>query len=254
VKLPADKRVIPVRPFPSRFIVKLKTSLLALAIPLLMAANVQANEVPASAPEQAAQPATTVTRWADRCTNFTTNGWAFKAPRNFLQWLEVFSDPGIYLEFARRGMDPQSYVATLSSLLDPGTPRNYLEWTNPEIYNQWGQSAADPGFYTAVNSILFDPGRMMRWIMLPIDGQAWSLLGTTLTPTTWAKWLNAPLDPKTQELFAKAANPETAQRWLEALGDPKNVPWLIAPTTPYGAQPARLPGVDYKPASNRLAL
>lgn len=233
---------------------KLQATLLALTIFPLMAASAGASDIPPPAPENAAKPSTTLTRFADRCTNFTTNGWAFKAPRNFLQWLEVFSDPGIYLEFGRRGLDPQSYVDTLSSLLDPGTPRNYLEWTNPEIYNRWAQSASDPAFYTAVNSILFDPGRMMRWAMLPIDGRAWTLLGTALTPTTWAKWLSAPTDPKTQALFAKAADPQTAQRWLEALGDPGNVPWFTTPNTPYGAQPARLPGKDYKPASDRKAL
>ena len=241
---------------------KPKTSLLALVIPLLIAATAQADEATAPATEPvpqtdaqpATQPPTTVTRWADRCTNFTTNGWAFKAPRNFLQWLDVFSDPGIYLEFARRGMDPQSYVTTLSSLLDPGTPRNYLEWTNPEIYDRWAKSAADPGFYTAVNSTLFDPGRMMRWVMLPLDGKTWELAGTAINPATWLKWLNAPLDPRTQALFAKAANPETAQRWLDALGDPKNTPWLTVPTTTYGVQPTKLPGANKKPASGGIAL
>jgi len=236
-----------------RPIVKLKTTLLALAAFPIVSASAAANDAPLTAPEQTAQPSN-VTRWADRCTNFTTNGWAFKAPRNFLQWLDVFSDPGIWLEFGRRGLDPQSYVATLSSLLDPGMPRNYLEWTNPEIYNQWAQSAADPGFYTAVNSLLFDPGRMMRWVMLPLDGKAWELAGTAINPATWLKWLNAPADPKTQALFAKAVNPETAQRWLDALGDPKNTPWFNLPATNYGAQPIGRKGMTEKPAAARIVL
>jgi hypothetical protein len=238
--------------------VKSRTSLLALAIPLLMATSSQADEAPAPAaeptPRSAGQPSTSVTRWADRCANFTTNGWAFKAPRNFLQWLDVFSDPGIYLEFGRRGMDPKYLVSSLDSLLDPGTPRNYLEWTNPEIYTRWARSVAEPEFYTAVNSILFDPGRMMRWAMLPIDGQAWNLLGAALNPSTWLKWLNAPVDPKTRELFARAANPETAQRWLEALGDPKNTPWLTAPSPRYGGQTTQLPGTVKQSAPARLSL
>jgi hypothetical protein len=239
-----------------RSIVKQKTRTLATAMLALLVGNAWSGNdtaTPTSA-SQAGQTTTNITRWADRCTNFTSNGWAFKAPRNFLQWLEVFSDPGIYLEFGRRGLDPRYLVASLDSLLDPGTPRNYLEWTNPDIYNKWLQAAAEPGFYTAVNSILFDPGRMMRWVMLPLDGKAWELVGTAINPVTWLKWLNAPLDPRTQALFAKAANPETAQRWLDALGDPKNTPWLHAPTTNYGSQSTILTWPDGKPEPGKIRM
>jgi hypothetical protein len=95
---------------------------------------------------------------------------------------------------------------------------------------------------------------MMRWVMLPIDGRAWSVLGKSINPETWLKWLNTPADPKTQALFAKAANPETAQRWLDALGDPKNTPWLNLPATNYGAQPASRSRPAVKPAAARMSL
>lgn len=206
-----------------------------------------ATEAQPSAPV-APRASTHVNRFADRCTNFTTNGWAFKSPRNFLKWLDVFSDPGIYLEFGRRGMDPDQWIASLDSLMDPGTPRNHLEWTNPAIYNEWAKAATEPAFYTAVNSLLFDPGRMMRWVMLPLDGQAWNLLGTAVNPNTWLKWLNAPQDAKTQALFAKAADPETARRWLEALGDPNNTPWITPPRT--AQAPANSPAPTRFPAPN----
>jgi hypothetical protein len=191
-----------------------------------MAAGAGADESSAPVTEEAAPASATATRWADRCTNFTTNGWAFKAPRNFLQWLDVFSDPGVHQEFARRSLDPQYLLASLDSLLDPGTPRNYLEWSNPDLYVQWARAAADPEFYTAVNGIVFDPGRLMRWIMLPVDGKTWELAGTVINPATWMKWLNTPNAPEAQSLFAKAVDPGTARRWLEALGDPNNAPWL----------------------------
>ena len=100
-----------------------------------------------------------VQRWADRCTDFTANGWAFKSPANFLPWLDVFSDPGIWLEFARRGMDPQSYTRTANSLLDPAMVKNYLEWTDPAIYEKWAKALAEPDFITAVNATLFDPDK-----------------------------------------------------------------------------------------------
>jgi len=197
---------------------------------------------------------TATQRFADRCTDFTTNGWAFKSPRNFLKWLDAFTDPAIFIEFANRSLDPQAYVRTLSSMLDPGTPRNHLEWTNPEIYNQWAQAAAEPQFYSAVNTILLDPGRLMRWVMLPVDERAWNVVGTALNPNTWVKWLNAPNDPKTQALFAKAADPETSRRWLAALVDPKNTPWLDLPSTPEGEQPVSLKKPLIKPEAGKLSI
>jgi hypothetical protein len=231
----------------------MKTRYLALTLFPLTINTAVAADTTLAAPLPEVASSTSTQRFADRCTDFTSNGWAFKAPRNFLKWLDVFTDPAIYLEFANRSLDPQSYVRTFSSLLDPGTPRNYLEWSNPEIYTQWAQAAAQPEYYTAVNSILFDPGRMMRWAMLPIDGRAWHVAGEAINPNTWLKWLNAPADPKTQELFAKAANPETLQRWLEALVDSKNVPWFFAPATSYGAQPTGLSSPAAKSAA-RTAL
>ncbi len=179
-------------------------------------------------PSDALAPSTSVTRWADRCTNLTSSGWAFKGPRNFLQWLEVFSDPAIWLEFGRRGLDPQSYVRTLSTAMDPGTPRNFLEWTDPGIYEKWARAAAEPDFYTAVNAILFDPGRFMRWAMLPTDARTWNLLATALSPETWMKWLTAPAHPDTQALIAKALDPETALNWSRALTDSASYPALKA--------------------------
>ncbi len=185
-------------------------------------------------------PTPTVTRWADRCTDFTTNGWAFKSPRNFLPWLEVFSDPAIWLEFGRRGLDPQSYVRSLSSLLDPGTPKNYLEWSDPAIYQQWAQAAAEPDFYNAVNAIVLDPGRYLRWAALPLDPRAWQLLGTALNPETWGKWLTAPVHPATQALINRALDPQTALKWSEALADPQNYPPLrgVRIAAPADARPA----------------
>lgn len=209
---------------------------------------------PAAAPASSAPSATSTQRFADRCTDFTTNGWAFKAPRNFLKWLDAFTDPAIYLEFADRSLDPQSYVRSLSSMLEPGTPKNYLEWTNPEIYVQWAYAAAEPEFYTSINSILFDPGRMMRWVMLPVDARAWSVAGKAINPETWLKWFAAPTDSRTQELFAKAANPETTRLWLEALGDPNNTPWFNPPQPEAGEQATALPSNWIKPVSRGMKL
>jgi hypothetical protein len=205
---------------------KPKTLAMALALLVLVPRAAPARAADAPAPSSTG-PSPQVQRWADRCTDFTTNGWAFKAPANFLPWLDVFSDPGVWLEFARRGLDPQAYVRTASSLLEPDMVKNYLEWTDPVIYEKWTRALAEPQFMTAVNATLFDPGKFMRWVMLPLDPKPWNILLTAVHPETWGKWLSAPLDPRTQALWAKAADPNTPLRLLEALQDPDNYPGLL---------------------------
>ena len=206
----------------------------ALFLPALLCAGLAQAAAPTTLPTSAAAdplaPSANVTRWADRCTNLTSSGWAFKGPRNFLQWLEVFSDPAIWIEFGRRGLDPQSYVRSLSTFLDPGTPKNFLEWTDPAIYEKWATAAAEPDFYAAVDAILLDPERYMRWAGLPVDARAWNLLATAMNPETRVKWLTAPWHPGTQALIAKALDPNTALNWTRALADPANYPALKATT------------------------
>jgi hypothetical protein len=150
-----------------------------------------------SAHEPGWQPAPgTTAAWADRCTDFTVNGWAFKDPANFSRWLDAFSDPGIYLELTRRAMEPRDVTHSLGTLLDPAAAWNYGEWADPVIYQKWAAALADPDFYTRNNDTLFDPGKFMRWVMLPLDPRPWHLLGTALNPAEWAKWATAPFDPQ----------------------------------------------------------
>lgn len=171
-------------------------------------------------------------RWADRCTNFTTTTWAFKAPDNFLKWLDVYSDPAIYVEYARRSLDPDYVLRGGQSLLDAGTARNFLEWADPAIPAKWAGALAQPEFYGAVSAMLFDPGRAMRWAMLPVDPKLWRAAASALAPDTWAKWLALPANPLLAEILAKAQDPITADEWLRELQDPGNYPFLAAPHEP----------------------
>ena len=199
-------------------------TLRSLLLSLALAWSAAGQPALADTADTATASPTKVQRWADRCTDFTTNGWAFKAPANFLAWLDVFSDPGIWLEFGRRSLDPQAYVRSANSLLEPAMVKNYLEWTDPVIYEKWAAALAEPQFITDMNAILFDPGRLMRWVMLPLEPKAWNLLLATGNPEIWLKWFNAPADPDVQALWAKAADPETFLRLQEALQDPANYP------------------------------
>lgn len=165
-------------------------------------------------------------RWADRCTDFTTNGAAFKSPRVFLQWLDVVTDPAIWLEYGNRALDPHYYVRTMSSMIDPGMPKNWLEWSNPEIPENWARAASEPDFYSGLGAIVFDPNRYMRWAMLPVDERSWRLAGKAANPETWLKWMTAPVDAKSGALYAKALDMENASKWLQAWGDPANYAFL----------------------------
>lgn len=197
-----------------------------LLLPLLFTLTL--SNAHAAQPPAPAEPSARTLAMADRCTDFTTNGWAFKSPRNFLQWLDVFTTPDIHLEFARRSLDPRQSVRTLSSLIDPGMPRNYLEWTNPAIYAEWLRSAVDSEFYAAVGVILSDPQRLARWLELPADPRVGRLLAQASSPNTLIDWLAAPNDPATQALFAKAADPANLERWLRQFSEPGNYAGLYA--------------------------
>ena len=169
-------------------------------------------------------------RWADRCTNFTTTTWAFKAPDNFLKWLDVFSDPAIWLEFTRRGMDPEYALRSAETLLDAETAHNFLEWADPGIPERWAVSLVRPDFYVAVSSVLFDSRRMMRWAMLPLDPKVLRLAGTAINPIIWAKWLAFPADSRVSAYVAKAMDPLTVEEWRRELADSRNYPLLnLAP-------------------------
>jgi len=81
----------------------------------------------------------------------------------------LFSEPAIYLEFAKRMLDPVSCSRIVGQMLDPATAKNYLEWTDPAIFTKWSQALADSDFYTATLKPLSDPATLMRWATLPID-------------------------------------------------------------------------------------
>lgn len=198
----------------------MKTTLPAvLVLSISLAQAAVAADAPVPAPDAAV---TSTERWADRCTDFTTNGAAFKSPRVFVQWLDVVTDPAIWLEYGNRALDPHYYVRSLSSLIDPGMPKNWLEWSNAEIPEQWMHAAGEPDFYSALSAIVFDPERYMRWASLPLDRRAWNLAGKAVNPSTWIKWMAAPVDPKSQALYAKAMDMDNAASWLRAWGDPAN--------------------------------
>jgi hypothetical protein len=178
-------------------------------------------------PLPGSQPAPgNVADWADRLTDTTVNGWAFKDPKNFPKLIELFSDPSIYLEFARRMQDPVAYARVVGQMLDPATARNYLEWSDPAIYTRWSQALADPDFYTATLKPLADPATLMRWATLPIDQRAWSVGLNTMNPVTWLKWMTAGVNPKVMSPLAKALDPTTPLRWLQAVANPANIPLL----------------------------
>ena len=199
-----------------------------VAMPAISLAKEQMSDPASAAPLAAQGVAPKVVRMADRCSDFTTNGWGFKAPNNFLIWLDIFSDPSIWLEYAQRGLDPQTYVRTGNSLLEPAAVRNHLEWTDPMIYSKWLGASSTSDFYTKVSAILFEPERLMRWAMLPVEPRAWNILFGAANPETWMKWINAPADPRTQAFLNRAANPDTWAALIRELQDPKNYPGAYA--------------------------
>jgi hypothetical protein len=179
-------------------------------------------------------PPSTVKDWADRCTDFTVNGWSFKDPKNFPLMVNTFTEPSIYLELAQRVMDPQFFIKMLGSMAEPDTAKNYMEWGDPAIYARWAGAPFDPNFYTAMMRPFGDPGKYMRWMVAPLDPRWWGVAINTMNPEVWLKWMTAPVDPKTYEVLAKMSDPDTARQWSQVLSDPDSYPawsssWAATP-------------------------
>lgn len=171
-------------------------------------------------PPGAAPPPATIPGWADRCTDFRTIGWGIKAPENFLNLVRVFSEPDIYLEFARRALDPQAYVRVAGTIPEPATAGNFLEWGDPRIYLKWAAAFLDPGFYGHLMAIFMDPGKPVRWAMAPSDPRTVEIMATAANPATAVGWMAAPLRAESWAPVTKALNPDTFAAWGRVLEDP----------------------------------
>jgi hypothetical protein len=170
------------------------------------------------------QPApTSISAWADRCSDFTINGWGFKDPKNFVKLTQLFSNPAIYLEFSRRMQDPESYARVAGLIMDPRTTENYMEWANPVIYTKWMQALMDPNFYTEAMRPFMDPSTYMHWMALPTDQSAWNVGGNMINPAMWMKWMTAGMNPKVMEPFTKGFGANSSMNEPPPVGDPPRV-------------------------------
>ncbi|MGO9443782.1 MAG: hypothetical protein ACLPXB_03280 [Thiobacillaceae bacterium] len=174
------------------------------------------------------QPApTSIGAWADRCSDFTINGWGFKDPKNFVKLTQLFSNPAIYLEFSRRMQDPESYARVAGLIMDPRTTENYMEWSNPVIYSKWMQALMDPNFYTEAMRPFMDPSTYVHWMSLSTDQSAWNVGGNMMNPAMWMKWMTAWMNPKVMEPFTKISEASASRNGVQAAGDPPNAAaWL----------------------------
>lgn len=226
-----------------------------LCLPALFAASVQAadpapaqpaaQQAPAQAPAKAQAPGwqpapENVSAWADRCTDFTVNSWGFKDPKNTIQLIGMFSDPAIFLEFAQRTLNPESYARIAGTLLDPATASNYLEWTDPVIYTRWSAALMDPNFYTQAMQPMLDPATYMRWASASMDPRWWGVGVQAMNPGTWMNWAMAPLNPKVMAPVMKAADLNNTLKWSQAMADPANYRFLnvLSGALPGQAAPA----------------
>lgn len=190
---------------------------------LACAAEPEPGQTPSGDKSPGWQPApTNISDWADRCTDTTVNGWGFKDPKNFVKLMGLFSSPDIYVEFFRRMQDPESYARIAGLMMDPGTVKNYMEWSDPVIYAKWMQASMNPNFYFEAMRPFMDPSTYLHWMTLPLNQRAWSAGMNMMNPATWMKWMTAGTNPRVTEPLAKASDPNTSMRWLQAASDPAN--------------------------------
>ncbi len=72
-------------------------------------------------------------------------------------------------------MEPGNLLRSMTTMVQPGTTGNYMQFMDPSIYMKWGGAMMNPMWYTQMATSMADPGKMMRWVMMPMDPKMWSM-------------------------------------------------------------------------------
>lgn len=178
----------------------------AFASPAVLA---QAAGYPAPLP-QAPTTATPQTpeQWVGRMTDFTQNASAFKDPAAFAAWAGSVSDPAMVSAMGVHMMEPGNMLRSMTTMMQPATAANYMQFSDPNLYMRWGSAMMNPMWYTQMASGMADPGKMMRWAMLPMDPQMWNMGMQMANPNLYMRWMMTPTDPRAMSLMFAPMNPQ----------------------------------------------
>jgi outer membrane protein OmpA-like peptidoglycan-associated protein len=214
---------------------------LVFAVTAVFAAGLaQAQSYPVAQPAplpsplpQAATPGTpkTADQWVGRMTDFTQNASAFKDPAAFAAWANAMTDPSMVPAMGMQMMEPGNLLRSMTTMVQPGTTGNYMQFMDPSIYMKWGGAMMNPMWYTQMATSMADPGKMMRWVMMPMDPKMWSMGMQAMNPNLYMKWMMTPTDPRAMSLMFAPMNP---QLYGSMMGGVLNPQMMGGPNSTWG--------------------
>lgn len=174
---------------------------------------------------QAAIPGTpnTADQWVTRMTDFTQNASAFKDPAAFAAWTNAMTDPSMVPALGMQMMEPGNMLRSMTTMVQPGTTLNYMQFMDPSVYMKWGGAMMNPMWYTQMATSMADPGKMMRWVMLPMDPKMWNMGMQAMNPNLYMKWMMTPTDPRAMSLMFAPMNPQLYGSMAGAMFNPQMV-------------------------------
>ena len=155
-----------------------------------------------------APEARTADQWVSRMSDFTKNASAFKDPASFNAWLNAMTDASMVPAMGGAMLEPGNWLRMMTTMVQPGTVTNYMQFMDPMVSARWGGAMIDPMFYTRMMMNMADPGKMMRWVMLPMDPKVWGMGMKMLDPNLYMKFMMMPTDPRGMALMFAPMNPQ----------------------------------------------
>ncbi len=218
---------------------QIKPLLIGLAAVLAgLSAPAGAQTVPSPIPSPADTPQT-AEQWMNRMMDFTQNASAFKDPAVFAAWTNAMTDPAMATAMGVHLMEPGNLLRAMTTMMQPGTTANYMQFLDPGIYLRWGTAMMNPMWYAQMALNMADPGKMMRWMMLPMNPGLWQMGMQMMDPNLYVRWMMTPTDPRAMSLMFAPMNPQLYGSMLGGALNPQLVggPDSTWGTFMYPAQP-----------------
>lgn len=135
-------------------------------------------------------------------------------------YLKAFTDMEVMADMMS---DPVKFAKLMTIVNDPHTMRTMMLCaTEPVMWDTWVRGMSDYEKMMRVMYRFMDPGMYMRWMMAPMNPQAWAPMYQFMDPNYYTKWMTAFANPVFYQPFYAWMNPNWATPRLQWMMDPQS--------------------------------
>jgi len=135
-------------------------------------------------------------------------------------YLKAFTDMEIMAEMMA---DPVKFAKLMTIVNDPHTMRTMMLCsTEPAMWDTWMRGMTDYDKMVRTMVRFMDPGMYMRWMMAPMNPQAWAPMVQFMDPNYYMKWMAAFGNPTFYQPFYAWTNPNWYTPRLQWMTDPQS--------------------------------